>query len=312
MMEIIDPRQVGQESGNSLQKERRKSLSSSGIQGFCLLNTVSRWDDLCKRPRACAPIPTPDTVVERSVAVHSSPSSSTTVKPVEQVYHILVLSWQLGKRHIFAQCDHFYPFDKEPDFWYCWTCWFFYFSLVVIVPPAASSSRAKHANSTVPPVRSPTDKSHKTPTTRSQSQRGLQARPLSSQCFPFAFLCPEDFGGLGFHGPASPWSLAELQRLNGINEVWRGAAFMCHFASTDQQNPTGVPTNIQGLSRSLYARWPQLKYIDGAFRSLGPLLRVCPCISQHHQSSVSSSGVLNSFSSFSLSSGFWRSLFRDV
>ena len=103
------------------------------------------------------------------------------------------------------------------------------------------------------------------------------AEQAASRRVPFLFLSPEDFGGNSSHGPASPWSLVEFRCLNGINDVWRGAPFMCRFANTEQRHPTGILTNIQGLLRSLVIGWPNLKSIDGELVYLGPLPRVCPC-----------------------------------
>ena len=114
------------------------------------------------------------------------------------------------------------------------------------------------------------------------------------------------------HGPASPWSLVEFQCLNGINELWRGAAFMCRFANTEQRHPTGVLTNIQGLHRSLDTAWPEFTERDNELKHTGPLPRVRTRTCKHQPSVGSSSGAFLSASSFSLNYLFWWSLFSDI
>ena len=101
------------------------------------------------------------------------------------------------------------------------------------------------------------------------------------QCVPFLFLCPEDVGGHGQHGPASPWSLVEFQRLSGFNDVWRGAAFMCRFAEMEQRHPTGMLTNIEGLRRSICPGWPLFKKVNDNLQYEGPLPKVCSCSIVH-------------------------------
>ena len=135
------------------------------------------------------------------------------------------------------------------------------------------------------------------------------AGQAASRRVPFLFLSPEDFGGNRSHGPASPWSLVEFRCLNSINDVWRGAAFMCRFANTEQRHPTGFLTNIQGLLRSLVVGWPQLKSINGELVYLGPLPRVCSCTVRHHESLGTSSGSFNSSTSLTMGYAFWHRIF---
>ena len=77
------------------------------------------------------------------------------------------------------------------------------------------------------------------------------AEQAASRRVPFLFLSPEDFGGNRSHGPASPWSLVEFRCLNGINDVWRGAAFMCRFANTEQRHRQAS----QQTYRDFFDRW---------------------------------------------------------
>ena len=142
----------------------------------------------------------------------------------------------------------FIHWTKEPDFLVLLDLLVFsrdsYFSLILIAPSAASWSRAKHANSTVQPTRTrahPLGSPDNSAANRQAAQDSNNwftvaawfAEQAASRRVPFLFLSPEDLGGDSSHGPASPWSLVEFRCLKGINDVWRGAAFMCRFANTE-------------------------------------------------------------------------------
>ena len=114
------------------------------------------------------------------------------------------------------------------------------------------------------------------------------------------------------HGPASPWSLVEFQRLSGFSDLWRRAAFMCRFADMEQRHPTGMLTNIQGLRRSIYPGWPLFKKVNDNLQYEGPLPKACPCSLVHKDPINGTGGFFLSASSFSLSFSFWLRLFRDA
>ena len=262
------------------------------------------------------------------------------MKPEENVCHILVLSYStlhtaeavaawneavaVGIPFSHAVFTH-YLLDGNVDFLVLLDLLDFlcnkFFSLLLLAPSAASWSRARHANSAVRHVRSrahplgcpdllPRDRQY----TQDSNNNFIVAAWFVEQAalhrVPFLFLCPEDFGGHSQHGPASPWSLVEFQRVSGLNDVWRGAAFMCRFAHTEQRHPTGMLTNIQGLQRSVYLGWPTFNCIDGNLQYSGPLPKVCPCSVQHQEAISSSKETFTSSSSFTLSSQFWFRLLQ--
>ena len=142
-------------------------------------------------------------------------------------------------------------------FWYCWiylilfdtSFSFFYFwhpRQLLILPLGCSELSAKDRQATQD-------------SNNSFLVTSWFAEQAALQRVHFLFLCPEDFGGHSQHGPASPWSLVEFQRVSGFNDIWRGAAFMCRFADMEQRHPTGMLSNIQGLRRSTYPGWRRSK-----------------------------------------------------
>ena len=265
------------------------------------------------------------------------------MKPEENVCHILVLSystlhtadavgaWNKVRTEI-TPFDHLavhhYPLDDgDTDFLVLLDLLDFvrhkFFSFLLLAPSAASWSRARHANSATRCLRS---RSHplgcselsakERQTTQDSNNSFLVtswfAEQAALQRVHFLFICPEDFGGHSQHGPASPWSLVEFQRLSGFNDIWRGAAFMCRFADMEQRHPTGMLSNIQRLRRSTYPGWPSFKDVNYNLQYTGPLPKVCPCSVVHKDSINDTGGSFLASSSFSLSFSFWSRLFRDT
>ena len=222
------------------------------------------------------------------------------MKPEENVCHILVLSYStlhtaeavaawneavaVGIPFSHAVFTH-YLLDGNVDFLVLLDLLDFlckkFFSLLLLAPSAASWSRARHANSAVRHVRSrahplgcpdlsPRDRQYTQDSNNNFIVAAWFVEQAALERVPFLFLCPEDFGGHSQHGPASPWSLVEFQRVSGLNDVWQGAAFMCRFAHTEQRHPTGMLTNIQGQQRSVYLGWPTFNGIDGNLQYSGP------------------------------------------
>ena len=194
---------------------------------------------------------------------------------------------------------------------------------MLLVPSAASWSRARHATSAARLLRSrahplgcPDLSAKDRPTTQDSNNTYLVAAWFADQAalqrVPFLFLCPEDFGGHSQHGPASPWSLVEFQRLSGFNDVWRGAAFMCRFAQMEHRHSTGMLTNIQGLRRSISLAWPLFREVQNILQYTGPLPKVCSCSVVHRDSITDANGFFHSAFSLSCSLSFWSRLFQDA
>ena len=149
-----------------------------------------------------------------------------------------------------------------------------FFRVVLVLPPAATWSRARHAG---PGGQSPV-RSRSKPWGVPEASDALNAKLLhdrrtaevSTWFAEQSLLCTnpqvaliyiflEDFGGHALSGPASLWSLQELRSLHGQYEILRGATFLCRITEADSRRPLGFLTNLSGLQNSISLGLPDLK-----------------------------------------------------
>ena len=113
-------------------------------------------------------------------------------------------------------------------------------------------------------------------------------------------------------GPPSLWSMSELQTLEGLDGVHRGAGFSCHLGNAEQGLATGVLSNVSSVSLFLHREWSQQQQVHGEVSVLiyrGPLPETCPCTAQHNLTEVTAKGKSHLQSGHSLGSVFWRKCF---
>ena len=170
-----------------------------------------------------------------------------------------------------------------------------YFDFVLVLPPAAAWSRARHkSNAGQDPLRSrsfPLGIPSLSPDAQSKvllDDEHLEYAAWILECF---LLCerakvdsilvfPEDPGGHEHHGPAAVWQLREFQVLECDHDARRGAGFLCQLAHAEQKRPVGTLTTLAALHSDLCMGWPKFVLDQDELRYVGPLPRDCGCPAQ--------------------------------
>ena len=97
----------------------------------------------------------------------------------------------------------------------------------------------------------------------------------------FLLVFPEDFGGDGRTGPASPWSAREFTDLSDAVEAQRHAVYLCRFAGAEYRRSVWLLTNLLSLSSDMYLGWPSLSTLDSVSQYVGLLPTSCACSTTH-------------------------------
>ena len=82
---------------------------------------------------------------------------------------------------------------------------------------------------------------------------------------------PEDLGH-PITGPASTWSLREFQLLEGVNDAYRLAGYLCRVAGAEHKRPISVLSTSQKLN---------LVLSNDSLSYRGPLPLTCGCLRNH-------------------------------
>ena len=203
-----------------------------------------------------------------------------------------------------------------------------FFHSVFIIPPAASWSRARHADSAGQfPVRTrsqPFGVVHSTPETQARLQHENRSLDFiywvaeqTLRCevirVPLVLIFPEDFGGDKETGPSSLWCMQELRDLEGLHEARRGAGFLCQLAGADQKRPLGIFSNLPSLQQDLQPGWPVFSQNKELLVYKGPLPKTCSCKSAHlPMIGVTADQKFCSSDGLQLGVFFWRRVFSAV
>ena len=199
---------------------------------------------------------------------------------------------------------------------------------VFIVPPAASWSRARHAEEGgQTPLRTrsqPFGVVHAASKSHARLQHENRALDFihwfaeqTWRCevmrIPLVLVFPEDFGGDAVSGPSPLWCMQELRDLEGLHEARRGAGFLCQLAGADLKRPLGIFSNLPALQRGLRLGWPHFSHDKGLLVYSGPLPRTCPCKSAHPRMlGISSGQVFNTSANACLGMPFWKRVFSAI
>ena len=75
---------------------------------------------------------------------------------------------------------------------------------------------------------------------------------------------PEDLGSTPLGTPASIW---QLQEFKDIGNLTRGAIYQCAIAPIDYGKPTGLLTNLRGITADprFHAGWPRMAQVKTDF-----------------------------------------------
>ena len=120
------------------------------------------------------------------------------------------------------------------------------------------------------------------------------------------FVFPEDLGSDAKSGPSSLWDFLEVRAVDGMNDIQRGAAFLCQLAGSKHRRPMGLYTNLSSLQARMNRGWPSLFPLRSDLHYDGPLPPSCPCTSAHAPlKGVDSREEFNSSSSSALREQFW-------
>ena len=196
-----------------------------------------------------------------------------------------------------------------------------FFEAVLLIPPAATWSRARHSlDKEQPPLRSRSQPLGLQTLDSNSRERVIQSNRTVEICcwaaeqalactisqVAFLLVFPEDLGGHATYGPTSVWALKEVRHVDRFHEAQRHAVFLCRFAGADQRRPLGVLTNIKVFDDSSYLGWPRLRLKGDDLCYRGPLPKSCPCSSPHQPMTSAASGrTCNSSISPSLGVSFW-------
>ena len=132
------------------------------------------------------------------------------------------------------------------------------------------------------------------------------AAQCSSRFVYVLFVFPEDLGGDAEYGPSSLWDFLEVRAVDGMNDIQRGAAFLCHLAGSKHRRPMVLYTNLLSLQARTSRGWPPLFHLGSDLHYDGPLPPSCPCTSAHAPlKGVDSREEFNSSSSSALGEQFW-------
>ena len=171
-----------------------------------------------------------------------------------------------------------------------------YFDFVLVLPPAATWSRARHkSNAGQDPLRSrsfPLGIPSLSPDAQSKVLLDNEHLEYAAWILECSLLCerakvdsilvfPEDPGGHEHHGPASVWQLREFQVLECDHDARRGAGFLCQLAHAEQKRPLGILTTLAALHSDLCVGWSKFVLDQNELRYVGPLPRDCGCPTQH-------------------------------
>ena len=120
------------------------------------------------------------------------------------------------------------------------------------------------------------------------------------------FVFPEDQEIDAESGPSSLWDFLEVRAVDGMNDIQRGAAFLCQLAGSKHRRPMGLYTNLSSLQARMSRGWPSLFHLGPNLHYDGPLPPSCPCLSAHASlKGVDSREEFNSSSSSALCEQFW-------
>ena len=170
-----------------------------------------------------------------------------------------------------------------------------YFDFVLVLPPAATWSRARHkSNAVQDPLRSRSFPLGISLSPDAQSKILLDNDHLeyAAWILECSLLCErakvdsilvflEDLGRHEHHGPAVVWQLRECQVLECDHDARRGAGFLCQLAHAEHKRPLGILTTLAALHSDLCMGWPKFVLDQNELRYFGPLPRDCGCPTQH-------------------------------
>ena len=191
------------------------------------------------------------------------------------------------------------------------------FAGVYIAPQASTWSRVRHSSVPgQPPLRSRQHPLGFQELHPEAQDKTLQANAESEVCCWFLaqaahcparyvyvlFVFPEDLGGNAESGPSSLWDFLEVR----VNDIQRGAAFLCQLAGSKHRRPMGLYSNLSSLQACMHRGWPSLFHLGPDLRYDGPLPPSCPCTPAHVPlKGVDSSEEFHSSSSSALGEQFW-------
>ena len=171
-----------------------------------------------------------------------------------------------------------------------------FFDAVVVIPPAATWSRARHKpNDGQNPLRArsvPLGITSLSPEEQSKVHHDNRQLEYAAWFLECSLACkkkkvdcvlvfPEDLGGHQIRGPASIWQLREFQVLESVHDVRRGAGFLCQLANAEAKRPLGILTTLAKLQTELCMGWPRFEIHAEILHYVGPLPRDCGCPNQH-------------------------------
>ena len=201
-----------------------------------------------------------------------------------------------------------------------------YLDFVMVLPPAATWSRARHkSNAGQDPLRSrsfPLGIPSLSPDAQSKVLLENEHLEYAAWILECSLVCErakvdsilvllEDLGGHEHPGPASVWQLREFQVLECDHDARRGAGFLCQLAHAEQKRPLGILTTLRSASFGSLHGMAQVFLDRNELRYVGPLPRDCGCPTQHSPM-VGYNTDQQFFSSISLTLGplFWKRVWK--
>ena len=196
-----------------------------------------------------------------------------------------------------------------------------YFAGVYMAPQASTWSRVRHSASPgQQPLRSRQhplgfpelhpEAQQKTLRSNAESEVCCWFLDQAAHCSPrlvyVLLVFPEDLGGDSESGPASLWDFLEVRAVDGVNDIQRGAAYLCQLAGSKHRRPMGLYTNLSSFQARMSRGWPSLFHLGSDLHYDGPLPPSCQCTSAHAPlRGVDSSEEFHSSSSSALGEQFW-------